>query len=605
MSGGPRQDGRTAIRTGWIGLVAAAALLAVAPGAGAATFTVTNTAGDDTPGSLRATLNMALGTPLEGNTVDFAPGVTGTIQLTSPLNQIQRDITIVGPGANLLTISGQGPGPIPTPSPVFSICAEDPGLGSAAVTISGLTITNGGGQPSFLSQIGGGIWIDEESAAPAPCRVVLDGVVVTGNTVRSSGVGPRTAQGGGVFLGTDSELAVANSTISGNTAEAEVTGGATAASAFGGGIFAMPDAENVTVVNSTITGNTATARNLGTGSASASGGGVAGATVGLQSATISSNTVAATGGASQTLRGANISGLISPPNPAVNAAPVIQNTIVSSPAGATNCAGAINANTPIPMISVGNNLASDASCFLDHTSDFPNTEPQLGALGNNGGTTPTQLPAETSPAIDQGFSSGLTTDQRGLTRPVQHLLPIQTPVPIVAPARVNPNGGDGADIGAVEVQGEAVEPPPEIPILRRIHFSLRFKYVDKHGRKFVTARVFCHSVACVLEGTGRIRILPFKPDRGKGTRASKVRTFDLGPAAGSYLHTKGRKVAGTLRFKVDNKTARAVKRAIRAGARGNVRGDIRVNGTNTFDPDANKRRFRDIKLFARSRGGDR
>ena len=600
MWGRPRQGERTGNRTGWIGLLAVVACLGFASSASAATFTVTNTAGDDTPGSLRATLQLAFAAG-EGNTVNFAPGVTGTIQLTSSLPQIQTDVTIIGPGANQLTVRGQGTG-IPFPYPVFSICAEDPTFGSAAVNISGLTITNGGG--SFTQ--GGGIWIDEESFTPG-CRVVLDGVVVTGNTLRNSGVGARTALGGGVFVGTDSELVVVNSTITGNTAEAEVTGGALAATARGGGIFGMPDAENVSVVNSTVTGNTATARTAGTGPTAASGGGIAGATVGIQSATVSSNTVAATGGASQTLRGANISGLVTapPPPPAVVAAPVLQNTIVSSPTGATNCAGSENAGTPIPMSSAGSNLASDASCSLTHATDFPSTEPQLGVLQDNGGTTPTQLPAETSPVVDEGFSSGLTTDQRGLTRPVQHLLPIQAPVPILVPARVNPNGGDSADIGAVEIQGEAVEPPPEIPILRRIHFSLRFKYIDKHGRNFVTARVFCHSVACVLEGTGRIRILPFKPDRGKGARAAEIQTFDLGPASGSYVHTKGRAIAGTLRFKVDNKTAQAVKKAIIAGARGQVRGDIRVNGTNTFDPDANKRRFRDIKLFARSRGGDR
>jgi hypothetical protein len=559
--------------------------------ASADTFTVTNTAGDESPGSFRDALTEALGG--EDNTIVFAPGVTGTIQLTNPLPQIQNDITIAGPGAHLLTISGQGPG-VPFPNPVFSICAEDPTFGSADVTISGLTITNGGGAAA-LGQIGGGIWIDEESFTPG-CRVTLDGVVLTGNTARTSGNTTRAALGGGVYLGIDSELVVLNSTISANTAEAEVTAGAGAASARGGAIFAEPGAQGVTVTNSTISGNIATARTAGTGPVSASGGGIAGAAVGVQSATISSNSVSATGGASQTFRGANISGLVSPPPPAVTVAPALQNTIISSPTGAANCAGGENAGTTIPLTSFGNNLASDESCFLGQTNDFPNTDPQLGPLADNGGTTPTHLPAESSPAIDMGFSNGLTADQRGLARPIQHLLPIQDPV--VQPAKVNPAGGDGADIGAVEVQPQAV---PEIPILRKIHFSLRFRYVDKHGNRFVTARVFCHSVACVLEGSGRIRILPFKS--GGGKRESGVQSFKLGDAAGSFVFTPGRKVAGTLRFKVSKQTANAVKRAINAGARGNVRGDIRVNGTNTFDPNANKKRFRDVKLFARSRGG--
>jgi len=45
-----------------------------------------------------------------------------------------------------------------------------------------------------------------------------------------------------------------------------------------------------------------------------------------------------------------------------------------------------------------------------------------------------------SPAIDKGNSFGLTTDQRGFTRPFDN------------PSITNATGGDGADIGAFEVQ---------------------------------------------------------------------------------------------------------------------------------------------------------
>jgi hypothetical protein len=51
-------------------------------------------------------------------------------------------------------------------------------------------------------------------------------------------------------------------------------------------------------------------------------------------------------------------------------------------------------------------------------------------------------PAAASPAIDAGSASGLTTDQRGLPRP-SNMLGV-------------PNVGDGADIGAVEIQGPGV-----------------------------------------------------------------------------------------------------------------------------------------------------
>lgn len=40
-------------------------------------------------------------------------------------------------------------------------------------------------------------------------------------------------------------------------------------------------------------------------------------------------------------------------------------------------------------------------------------DPQLGALQDNGGPTPTMALSSTSPAINQGYSFGFTTDQRG------------------------------------------------------------------------------------------------------------------------------------------------------------------------------------------------
>jgi CSLREA domain-containing protein len=65
----------------------------------------------------------------------------------------------------------------------------------------------------------------------------------------------------------------------------------------------------------------------------------------------------------------------------------------------------------------------------------------LGPLANNGGPTPTHALLAPSIAIDKGHSSGLSTDQRGLVRPCDN------------PAIANAVGGDGADVGAFEVQG--------------------------------------------------------------------------------------------------------------------------------------------------------
>jgi hypothetical protein len=66
--------------------------------------------------------------------------------------------------------------------------------------------------------------------------------------------------------------------------------------------------------------------------------------------------------------------------------------------------------------------------------------PQLGPLQNNGGPTPTEALPASSPAVDKGAAFGLTSDQRGVLRPIDF------------PSIPNTAGGDGSDIGAFELQ---------------------------------------------------------------------------------------------------------------------------------------------------------
>jgi hypothetical protein len=66
--------------------------------------------------------------------------------------------------------------------------------------------------------------------------------------------------------------------------------------------------------------------------------------------------------------------------------------------------------------------------------------PGLGPLASNGGPTQTHAFLPGSPAIDKGSAFGLSTDQRGTTRPIDD--------PSVPPAP----GGDNSDIGAFERQ---------------------------------------------------------------------------------------------------------------------------------------------------------
>src|SRR5262249_11422823 len=80
-------------------------------------------------GDLRYCINYANGNP-GPDTIDFK--VTGTIKPNSALPQLATDITITGPGANLLAVDPNG-----LSFRVFTVPA------SGVVSISGLTVTHG------------------------------------------------------------------------------------------------------------------------------------------------------------------------------------------------------------------------------------------------------------------------------------------------------------------------------------------------------------------------------------------------------------------------------------------------------------------------------
>src|SRR5207244_433024 len=112
--------------------------------------------------------------------------------------------------------------------------------------------------------------------------------------------------------------------------------------------------------------------------------------------------------------------------------------------GGTILNNQVNVGGNRSITSDGYNLVSDSGGG-DFTSagDQINTNPQLDPMGlqDNGGLTPTVALVYGSPAIDQGVSFGLTTDQRGVARPFED------------PNIPNASGGDGSDIGAYEAQG--------------------------------------------------------------------------------------------------------------------------------------------------------
>src|SRR6476620_8193116 len=70
---------------------------------GICTNTVQNTL-DSGPGSLRD----ALANASDGDTITFCPAVTGTIGLTSGRLVVSNSVAILGPGADVLAINGNG-----------------------------------------------------------------------------------------------------------------------------------------------------------------------------------------------------------------------------------------------------------------------------------------------------------------------------------------------------------------------------------------------------------------------------------------------------------------------------------------------------------------
>jgi CSLREA domain-containing protein len=371
----------------------------------------------------------------EADLITFA--VTGEIVLVAALEDLDTALTISGPGADQLTVTR---GVDPPRFRIFTVTA------SADVVISELTVSGGHVRQGLAR--GGGILLQSGSLT------LLD-VVVADNHADSNAV-VATAAGGGIFVDRG-DLTIENSTISRNHTEAA---GESSSLATGGGIAV--ENGDLTIEGSTISGNLAEAPGV---TAMAAGGGIAveaGASLAMRRSTVSGNIARSDddsfGGGVAVLEFENTTAFESVTlagnqagagaNLATTNEVFLQNTILADPVASDNCY-----DSSTNLVSNGHNLASDDSCALDEPTDQPGTDPSLGPLAANGGATETHAIDAASPAFDQGFSNGLPTDQRGLPRVSND--------PLVADAV----GGDGADIGAFELQVAGAPGVVEIPTL--------------------------------------------------------------------------------------------------------------------------------------------
>jgi hypothetical protein len=195
------------------------------------TFTVLNLH-DSGPGSLRAEIAAANANP-GADTIVFDDELHGTIKLTSGELSITNSVTIQGPGANQLSVSGN------KASRVFEI---DVGL---SVTISGLRITNG-----YAVYEGGGI-LNDGSNLTLSADSLTQNVVYESATDASVGATDLNANGGAVYS-TSGTLTITGCQITSNQALG-ATGPASFGIAYGGGIFTQ--AGNLTITNTTINSN--------------------------------------------------------------------------------------------------------------------------------------------------------------------------------------------------------------------------------------------------------------------------------------------------------------------------------------------------------------
>ncbi|MFN8149924.1 MAG: choice-of-anchor Q domain-containing protein [Solirubrobacterales bacterium] len=430
-----RRRARAAAGVATIALGAAAAL---APSAQAGSFTVTSLA--DAPANacdasctLRDALDAGTADPTP-DTITFATGLSGTIELTQGQLEVYDQTNLQGPGAGAVTVDGNGL------DNVFYVRTEPQSARIAGLTVTGGNATNGGG-------------IFFEDVSPQNSTLTIDDVTFSANSATYGGainasigiltvsnsrfVNNFASDSGGAIAGSPESLTASDSTFANNTCADD--GGAIRVagsvknlliegSTFsgnkakdGGALLLFGPSASGTIRNSTLTGNTATV----------TGGAITDTnardiTTQLQNSTVTGNT-AATGG------GVYRRAYDDPASPGDDNL-LVSSTIIAANTATTGPDIAQRATSP-PAINgsfiVGNSLIGNPNGGPITTSapNLTGVDPQLGPLADNGGPTQTMLPATGSPVINAGTGNALATDQRGAPR----------------------TSGGGTDIGAVEL----------------------------------------------------------------------------------------------------------------------------------------------------------
>jgi parallel beta-helix repeat protein len=400
------------------------------------------TASDSGAGSLRQ--NILLAGSVE-STITFASNVVGTITLTNGALGISKNVSIVGPGARVLTLDANANGHI------FEVL-------SGNASISGLTLANGRyvGTPGGVEQNGaqarGGGIFNQATLALNDC-ILSNNVVIGGQGgPTASGFAGGGGNGFGGAIANIGTLAMTNcylvaSSATGGTGGA-ATGGGFAGSggqAYGGGVYSSGP---LTLVRCALAMSIASGGSGGGGIGSGSGGGIYNdADVTMLTCTVASNSASGGGngfgggiyhnGTTLTIRASTIAGNQADYGGGLfgSAAADCGDAILAYNAAGTgpDCSGTINSSDYNLIQNTSGATITGAT-----THNITGQNPLLSALADNGGLTPTLATLAGSPVRDQGKNLGPATDQRGAPRPFDF------------PSIPNAAGGDGSDMGAFE-----------------------------------------------------------------------------------------------------------------------------------------------------------
>ncbi len=282
-----------------------------------------------------------------------------TITLSSQLPAVTSDIILTGNGATN-TILQSDVSPNTAAYRVLSV-----GI-NGKLNLSGLTVQNGRCNGSCEAPVSSGGGINNAGV------LLLTDVVISSN---------RADNGGGIY--SIGEVTVVNSVFNENQANA-----------FGGGLY--NGTKVLIIANSTFFGNSA---------ASGFGGGLYNSSGAVQpsNSTFSGN-------------GANTGGAIFIQGGTL----ALKNTILANSTAGGDCY-----NNPGNSILTNVNSLIQTNASFGHMCGTPalTSNPMLGPLANNGGSSKTMALLAGSPALDAGDSATCTTapvsnkDQRGVTRP--------------------------------------------------------------------------------------------------------------------------------------------------------------------------------------------